>query len=303
MLISQSLFAQEHIDVNSELKEVTVYTSGALVTREANFKGNKGKEILRLTNLSPYIREESIKIEGDGSFTILNVQFKNDYLNSLERDQRIQSMIDSLVYFKNKIEESGTQSKILVEQLGFLKANQNISGKQEAIDLASLKALNNYYKEQLQSLNMEILKQKRLKTEYEDEKKRITNQLNSIRNNRELPSGTIDITIESNASISSKLGISYRVNKANWYPSYDIRFTGTKDPVQIAYKANITQNTGIDWKDVNIVLSNAQSHISGQIPSLDPWRLYFYFPELTSAMQGRVAGVALEDDVLDRPVA
>jgi TonB-dependent SusC/RagA subfamily outer membrane receptor len=290
-ICSTLLLAQQPIDVKSEISEVTVYQSGALISRKATFKADKGKFILRLTKLAPYIVDESIKVDGDGSFTILNVQFRNDFLNTLERDKKIEDLIDSLDFYTKKIEESDTWTKILNERLEFLKSNQNISGKQEATDLTSLRSLDAYYSDNLQKINMDLLKQKRLKADYNDHINKINNELNSVRNNRPLPSGTIEVTVEKKSSQAASLTTTYRVANASWYPSYDIRFAGTKEPVHISYKANIIQNTGVDWKDVDIVLSNAQAHISGQIPEINPWYLSYYVPDITSALQGRAAGV------------
>lgn len=304
-ILTTSLFAQKEIDVTSEISEVTVYQIGALINRKAAFKADKGQTMLRLTKLAPYITEESIKVDGDGSFTILNVQFKNDFLNELERNKAVENLLDSLDFYNKKIEESDTWTKIANERMDFLKANQNISGKQEATDLASLRSLDAYFSENLQKLNLELLNQKRLKATYNEQIKKINNELNSIRTNRSMPSGTIEITIEKNNTQTASLRVSYQVSNASWYPGYDIRFTGTKDPLHIAYKANVRQNTGVDWKDVNVILSNAQSHISAQIPKLEPWPLYYYFPELSYSLQGRAAGVSMqkaevaEDMVLD----
>jgi len=294
-------YAQSNIEIESEIDEVTVYESGALVRRNGSFHTNRGKSILKFTKLSPWVKEQTIKIDGDGSYTILNVQFKNDYLNELERDKEIENLIDSLEYLKEKVEDSDTQIKIFGEQLDFLKSNQSISGKQQAIELANLKAINNYYSEQLQKLNMNLLHEKRRKKEFNEEIKKINNELNSIRNNQALPSGTIEVSIENSSNAKSKISISYQVENASWYPSYDLRFNGTKEPVEISYKANITQNSGVDWKDVNIILSNVQSHLSGVLPEMKPWHLYFYYQELSSALQGRVAGVNIaeaNDEVL-----
>lgn len=293
-ILTTSIFAQKELDVTSEISEVTVYQFGALINRKAAFKAEKGQIILRLTKLAPYIMEESIKVDGDGSFTILNVQFKNDFLNELERNKAVENLLDSLDFYNKKIEESDTWTKIANERMDFLKANQNISGKQEATDLASLRSLDAYFSENLQKLNLELLNQKRLKATYNEQIKKINNELNSIRTNRSMPSGTIEITIEKNNTQTAGLRVSYQVSNASWYPGYDIRFTGTKDPLHIAYKANVRQNTGVDWKDVNVILSNAQSHISAQIPKLDPWPLYYYFPELSYSLQGRAAGVSMQ---------
>ena len=287
------LFAQEPTEIKSEISEVTVYKSEALVLRKANFNSSRGTSVLRLTNLSPHIIEESIKVDGDGSYTILNVQFKNDYLNSLERDKTVEFLMDSVKYYNRMIENANTELKTLNERLEFLKSNQNISGKQEATDLSSLKTLNAYFGEQLDLLNKGRQKQSRLKNGYTEQLTRINNELNSIRNNVELPSGTVEITVSKNTAGSASMQISYQVRYANWYPSYDIRFRGAEKPIEVSFKANIQQNSGIDWKDVHVILSNAQSHISAQIPELKPWQLYFYYPEIARSMKGRSAGAAM----------
>ncbi|KAF7768419.1 hypothetical protein Agabi119p4_7662 [Agaricus bisporus var. burnettii] len=63
------------------------------------------------------------------------------------------------------------------------------------------------------------------------------------------------------------------VSKAHWNAFYDIR-VNTRDeqkPVELAYKASISQNTGENWKDVGLTLETAEPTFGGQIPRLHPW--------------------------------
>jgi len=293
-LATLSSIAQDRVDLNSEIKEVIVYQSGAQVSRKATIGTEKGSLILQLTKLSPYINENTIRVEGDGAFTILNVQYKTDFVNSLERNATMQKLADSIIFFTRKIEETDVRLKTLNEQLEFLKANQSVSGKNEALDLQAFKAINDYYGESLKKTNTEILVQKRVRKEYDESLQKYNNELNNLRNNRELPSGIIEVTIDKTTSQKAALSLTYQVENASWYPSYDIRYTGVSQPLSITYKGNVRQQTGVDWKNVPVVLSTALSHISGQIPELQPWGLSFYQPrykDMATALQGRVAGV------------
>ncbi len=65
----------------------------------------------------------------------------------------------------------------------------------------------------------------------------------------------------------------------------------------ITFKANIIQNTGIDWNNVNLVLSTAKTNVSAQIPAITPFYLQFYYPEIVRTLQGRVAGVQVSDSM------
>jgi hypothetical protein len=46
------------------------------------------------------------------------------------------------------------------------------------------------------------------------------------------------------------------VNGANWFPTYDIRVDDISQPMVIEYKTNIQQNSGEDWKNIHLDLSN-----------------------------------------------
>jgi uncharacterized protein (TIGR02231 family) len=81
------------------------------------------------------------------------------------------------------------------------------------------------------------------------------------------------------------------VTNAGWYPSYDIRVEDITKPVAIFYKANVFQNTGVEWKDVKLSFSNATPWISGNVPILNPWFIDFYYPAPV-ILRGKAAGIA-----------
>jgi uncharacterized protein (TIGR02231 family) len=66
------------------------------------------------------------------------------------------------------------------------------------------------------------------------------------------------------------------VNDASWYPTYDIRAKNVNSPVVIAYKANVSQQCGEDWKNVKLTLSTGDPSVSGQKPELRPNYLNMY---------------------------
>jgi uncharacterized protein (TIGR02231 family) len=73
--------------------------------------------------------------------------------------------------------------------------------------------------------------------------------------------------------------LNYLIRDAGWYPSYDIRVKNIESPVQITYKANVHQNSGMDWKDVKIRFSSANPSQSGILPELTPWFLQILVPQ------------------------
>jgi TonB-dependent SusC/RagA subfamily outer membrane receptor len=288
-----SSFGQIDKEVISTIKKVTVFPVGAQIEREATVSIQQGQMVLKFVGLSPYINKESIRIDGDGSFTILNVQHQNDYLNVLDKSKEIESLNDKIDGLLSQVEDEETWIRIIKDKLDFLGANKEITGKEQTVNPETFKSLNTIYGNNIETLNLEALKRQRSINEYNKEINKLKNQLTSLNSKSDLPSGTILVTIESKQTKTSELNFNYLVDNASWYPSYDIRFLGVNKPLNVTYKANINQNTGIDWKDINLVLSTAKTNISAKIPEVSPFYLQFYYPELTQALQGRAAGIQI----------
>jgi TonB-dependent SusC/RagA subfamily outer membrane receptor len=291
------LFGQTEMAVKSTITKVTVYTRGSQIESTAKFDLPQGRLLLSFRNLSPYINKESIRVDGDGNYSILNVQLANDFINRLEKSKESVDLNSAIQQFTDKIEDEETWIRILNEKLEFLKTNKNVTGKDQTINPDVFKSLNAIYGENFEKYTLDLLKRQRQIKDYTKEVGKLKDQLNSLNSKNELPSGTITITVDSKQSQTSTIKISYLIDNANWYPSYDIRFISANKPLVIAYKANISQNTGVDWKNVDLKLSTAKTNISAQIPSLAANYLQFYYPSISNALQGRVAGVSLSNSL------
>jgi hypothetical protein len=125
-------FAQAEKDISSIIKKVTVFSQGAQIENEANVSVQQGQMIIRFTGLSPYINKESIRIDGDGSFTILNVQHQNDYMNKLDKSEESESLQNKIEELQTKIEDETTRINILKQKLGFLDVNIQITGSERS---------------------------------------------------------------------------------------------------------------------------------------------------------------------------
>jgi TonB-dependent SusC/RagA subfamily outer membrane receptor len=293
ILCTGIVFAQETREVNSTIKKVTVYTRGAQIESEANLLLSPGRMTLKLTGLSPYIKKESIRVTGNSSFTILNVQHQTDYINELDKSRETAVLKNKFEETQDKIEDEEIRIKIMQQKLDFLYANKEITGKEQAVNPETFKTLNTLYGDNIEFLNLEILKRQRVISEYKKELDKMNNQIISLNTGVSLPSGTILLTIETKQNKNTTILFSYLVDNASWYPSYDIRFNGTNKPLGITYKANINQNTGVDWKDVKIALSTAKTNLSAQIPEFNPD--YIQYQDISTGLQGRVAGLQVTE--------
>ena len=291
-----NLLAQTEKEIKAEIKHVTVFPDRAQIDHETVVSLQPGKSVLKLGGLSPYIDAQSIQVKGFGEFTILSVNQQNNYLENLEGSPEVKNIRSQIETLQTKIEDENAAISILMEKENFLIANKAILVKETAFSLEQFKNVLDLYTNNMDQIRTTTLKKQRLIKDYNKQVIALQKQLTDKLNTQQLPSGEILVSVSAEKQVTGKLTFSYVVSNAGWYPSYDIRVDDIKNPVSIFYKANVFQNSGVEWKDVKLSFSNATPWIAGDMPVLNPWFIDFYYP-YTKMLQGRVAGVEVTRSV------
>ena len=277
-LTAGSLLAQPEREINAQMKHVTVFPDRAQIVHETNISLAAGRTILKLASLSPYIDPQGIQVRGTGNFTILSINFQNNFLQNLEDSPEIKTLRTQLETLQMKVEDEKAAISLLKEREAFLVANRAILVKETPLSIEQMRSVIELYNSNMNQVITSTVSKNRLIRDYEKEIEAIQRQLSDRLRNRNNPSGEIFITVSADRQTNGTLSISYIAMNASWYPSYDIRVTDINNPVTIFYKANVYQNTGVEWKDVRLSFSNATPQRSGDIPTLYPWFIDYYQP-------------------------
>jgi uncharacterized protein (TIGR02231 family) len=301
-LAARVLVAQAEKEIKAEIKHVTVFPDRAQVVHETTVNLMPGKSILKLPGLSPYIDVQSIQVKGFGDFTILSVNQQNNYLENLEDSPEVKSLRSQIDVLQSKVEDENTAISVLQDKNQFLEANKAILVKETTFTLEQFKNVMDLYTNNMDQVKTTILKKQRIIKEYNKQIVALQQQVADKLGQQELPSGEIMVTVSSEKQVSGKLTFSYVVTNAGWYPSYDIRVDDIKNPVSIFYKANVFQNTGVEWKDVKLSFSNANPWVSGDIPVMNPWFVDFYYPQPRMMFEKKAAGIKEEPAMLNEVV-
>jgi uncharacterized protein (TIGR02231 family) len=278
ILLVIKLTAQTEKEIKAEIKHVTVFPDRAQVDHETSVSLLPGKSVLRLSGLSPYIDVQSIQVKGFGEFTILSVNHQNNYLQNLEDSPEVKSILSQIETLQTKVEDENAAISILKEKEAFLVANRAILVKESTFTLEQFKNVMDLYTNNIDQITMTTLKKQRLIKDYNKQISALQKQIADKLGKKQLPSGEILVSVTSEKQVTGKLTFSYVVSNAGWYPSYDIRVDDIKNPVAIFYKANVFQNSGVEWKDVRLSFSNATPWVAGDIPVLNPWFVDYYNP-------------------------
>lgn len=290
LLIHQSLFANEKEIIKSTISEVTVYAQGAQIYRKASYTIKPGITEVIIEGICATIDPNSIQVKATGNVIILDskhsifypkpeevaleglplkirkdIQFLQDSINAIQFDlQEIQDEIDVLTATKTILMSNGAIR-------GQGKVNDSINLLKQAVDYYSVKML---------ELNKRIQQLNRKKADKTERKRGMDDRIYKLRNyqsnanlnpeNNE-PTHRIIVTLSSKEIVSGKFTISYLVSEAGWTPLYDIRSDISSGKINLNYKAQVYQNTGTDWDNVNLNISTNNPYQNKTKPTLHPW--------------------------------
>jgi hypothetical protein len=281
----------------SKVQKVIVFLNGAQVTRTAMVNVNAGTSTLVFENISPGIDVQSIQVHANGEFTILSVKHELDFLNEQTKQKRVEDLRVQQKSIKDKINLQNSLSSVYQEEENMLVKNQVISGQNTGLDIIKLKQALDFQTERLTALkkkqqdnNLQILA---LTTELQ----KYNQQIADINKGATKETSNILVTVSSKTSLQTEFTLSYVVHNASWFPTYDIRAKNVNSPISISYKANVSQQSGEDWKNIKLTLSTGNPTVSGSKPELNPYYLnlgmYYKAPDRSVT---RVSGKLVGDD-------
>ena len=285
-----SVQAAEKEIIKSTITEVTVYAQGAQIYRKANYTVKPGVTEVIVDGVCPSIDPNSLQVKATGNVILLDskyslyypkpedhkiegiplkirkeITFLQDSLSTMNFDlQDIQDEIDVLYAAKNILSNNGS-----IRGVG--KVNDSINLLKQAVDYYQIKM--NEINKKLQILN----RKKHDKNEKKDLMQERLETLENYQQNANLtpkqtgPSHRITVTLSSKELVTGKFTISYLVSNAGWTPLYDLRSEISTGKINLSYKAQVFQNTGMDWDDVRLNISTNNPYQNKTKPSLHPW--------------------------------
>jgi len=273
-LLFSNAFSQEfkEKEVKSKVNEVTVFIEGAQVTRKKSVDLLQGKTILKFVSLSPFIDAKSVQVKANGDVTVLSVNHQQNYIDKTIVPQELTELFEKQSVIEEKLKLEYTYLAIIKEELAFLQENRDIGGKNQTVSVTNLKETSSFYSTKLTSLKLKEIERNNTVKKLNEEKSDINRQIKTLTSKKEFPTGEVLVKIDVKKNTKASFELSYIVNNAGWYPTYDIRAKNINEPIELIYKANVRQDTKVDWKNVKIKFSSSDPNVSGVAPEL---RTYF----------------------------
>lgn len=275
-LLASSIAQNHELTAKTSIDQVTVFLSGAQVHRKGKVTLVPGVNEIKLAGLSPSINGNSVQASlSNSNLTILSVDHKMNYLTEKSFAPRIASIKDSLEEMALKYTIRESYERVYKEEKSMLITNKSIGGNETGVDIEDLMEMADFYRVRLTELETKLLDIDREKKEINTTINNLKSQLNLLNARKSTHTSEIIVKVSSKSRTMADVNVNYIVSQAGWMPKYDIRASKTTEPIELTYKADVYQNTGNDWKNVNLTLSTGNPTVNNTQPKLSPWYLYF----------------------------
>lgn len=280
VLLTRPVFAQQgpEIEVKSKIESVTVFLSAAQVNRTADVSLKKGRNVVYFRGLGTGINPQSIQAAAPQAFLINSVIHEINYLDREVESPKVKMLQDSLEIIKKLVEVNQLEIGVLENEKTMINRNQSIASKEQGLSIDELQKMVDFYRARLSEIYEKQLAFARSNTKLGNRRTAISNQLNELNARRNRASNDIRVIVEATDAAVAPIALSYIINEAGWVPSYNIRAKDTQSPITLEYRADVYQNTGVDWEDVKLTLSSGNPNAGGTQPVLNPWNLYVQEP-------------------------
>lgn len=257
------------------ISDVTVYLSGAQVTRTATIKLPVGTTEFTFDKLSPYIQEASIQVSGLKSASILSINFGINYLSKQNQTESVEAFQDQIKSFLDKIQMEDDLIAGFNEELSVIQSNRHLGNDSQVVNLEKLKQFTDYYRTRITEIKSSIYASEKKKHSFQKEISDIQKQLAELNVNDKVQTGEIKIKLNASTATTLDIIIKYNVINAGWFPIYDLKADKINAPLQLAYKAHVYQSTGKKWENVKLTLSTSDPNTNNLKPEVNTKHLNF----------------------------
>ena len=295
----------------SHVDAVTVYPSGAEVTRVTEAHLLAGETTLILEDLPGELDAQSIRVEGAGGagLEIGSVDSKLVYLSTAAQDaerknleKEIETLGDERQALDQTLSDADYQKRLLLS-LADKQLVPSSDEKSKAVDAMQLGSLLDLVSAKLNLISKTIHEAQIRQRDIDKQVGELHNKLAGIAP-AQVARMQVAVHLTAPAETNGTFKVKYRVGNAGWAPFYDARLTtpeeNQKSRIELVRRAEVMQSTGESWENVALTLSTARPLGATSAPDLWEEEIQVYEP-LAAKMKKESDGQARNALKLNAP--
>lgn len=273
LLFSASLAqATDTLLLRSKIKQVTLFFTGAQITRSGEVNLRPGEQFVMIKGLSQFLRAGSVQVSGLDEVQLLSLQtitlesFKPADTAAQERLETKQKAIGrQIADLKHELSVYEQEEKILL-------ANSQIEQNRNAA-VQTLREAADFYRQRLMELRKTRARIARDIEALQEELKLVYQAMSRAAAVAEPVRHALLLSLRAPKAHKINLVVSYFDEAAGWAPNYEFRVKQIGAPAELSYMAEVYQFGGENWEQVSLKLSTANPLLTSEKPELLPWVL------------------------------
>lgn len=267
-------------NLKTDITDVTVFPDRARVERSGGKDLPAGTHLIEIKGIPTQAMEDSFQVSATGpkGAQILGVetgvQFEPETLS--REVLALQKKVDAKQAEVNGVDDRRAG---INEELTFLKRlSESVASKggesltsAPRIDVAGWKNTLGFLQKEHTRLNRELRELEPAKKKLQGELRALQLELAKLQSQQRTRYRmvTLEVSLPNPGKVS--VDLAYLTYGASWTPRYEARVDTGAEKLQLAYGAEVRQQSGDDWKGVGLTLSTARPSENQVLPELSPW--------------------------------
>lgn len=291
MLVWLFLLAQGPGTLESRIQEVTVYGGAAHVVRRSGTVSQSGRYVLG--DLSGALEPQSVRVRASGG-DVLDVLVRERLAEV--GDERVAALSGRLQAARRELEvlegQRAVAEALLEHARQMLRQESSARAGDVQAGRASVEAWEASHAFLARRLEAATAALREAGWRVEEQARRIEGLELDHGRLRQGGARVHDVIVELELERPGTVEVDYLVRGAGWRPAYELRAAPDLSAVAWAYRAEVRQETGEDWRDVELALSTAQPRRGLHPP--EPRTRWVSLKEPAKAAAAAARGLAYE---------
>lgn len=266
---SGAVYADAQVQ-NVKLNDVTVFIRGAELFNSGKITLPAGESEVIFTNIASGLNEQSLMLDADNGVVVQSSSVRRDFLteNVSPEVERLTKQIEAEMREQSKL---NVQREVIQAQLSVLESNKSLGGEKEGTSVEQINQMLELVSKRMSEALLADIEIKEKIAVIDKNIEKLNSQLNEAQEKTGQAVNQVVVKFYTPKAVTSDVKLSYVIRDAGWVPTYDVRVDNINQPVKLSYKANVFQNSGINWDKVNLTLSSGNPSEGAQAPRLNPW--------------------------------
>ncbi|WP_377260432.1 DUF4139 domain-containing protein [Phytohabitans kaempferiae] len=263
--------------LDAPIVAVTVYPDRARVTRRGKLQLPAGQSTVHIGPLPLGLHRDSVRVGGHGPATVLGVDVVVRH-QARATDAAVAEVEEARRAVADELAELADAEAVEAQRAEFLTTLAQRAGSTYArtvaageSDPAAVATFADSIADQLAAGKARQRDLARRATEARDRKAALDRRLAQLSGKRAPDQLAAAVALQVSAAEGVELELSYVVDGAGWESTYDVRLSD--DRLAVTWFGLVTQRTGEDWPECELLLSTARPATTTTVPELDPWYL------------------------------